>query len=55
MKMIGIPHAGYHLKQFEETLNYYNFIQRGSKMEDLQLDLLFPIKEKSFNKIKGVI
>ena len=31
---------------FEETLNFYNFIQRGSKMEDLQLDLLFPIKEK---------
>lgn len=32
---------------FEETLNFYNFIQKGSKMEDLQLDLLFPIKEKS--------
>ncbi len=31
---------------FEETLNFYNFIQNGSKMEDLQLDLLFPIKEK---------
>lgn len=31
---------------FEETLNFYNFIQKGSKMEDLQLDLLFPIKEK---------
>ena len=30
---------------FEETLNFYNFIQKGSKMEDL-LDLLFPIKEK---------
>ncbi|MNO37146.1 HTH-type transcriptional activator TipA [compost metagenome] len=30
----------------EETLNFYNFIQKGSKMEDLQLDLLFPIKEK---------
>ncbi|AZS15089.1 MerR family transcriptional regulator [Paenibacillus lutimineralis] len=31
---------------FEETLNFYNFIQKGGKMEDLQLDLLFPIKEK---------
>lgn len=31
---------------FEETLNFYNFIQDGSKMEDLQLDLLFPIKKK---------
>lgn len=31
---------------FEETLNFYNFIQKGSKMEELQLDLLFPIKEK---------
>jgi DNA-binding transcriptional MerR regulator len=31
---------------FEETLNFYNFIKKGSKMEDLQLDLLFPIKEK---------
>ena len=30
---------------FEETLNFYNFIQNG-KMENLQLDLLFPIKEK---------
>ncbi|MDF2544921.1 MAG: putative MerR family transcriptional regulator [Herbinix sp.] len=33
---------------FEETLNYYNLIQRGSKMEDLQLDLLFPIKDKGY-------
>lgn len=31
---------------FEETLNFYKFIQKGSKMEDLQLDLLFRIKEK---------
>lgn len=31
---------------FEETLNFYNFVQKGSKMQDLQLDLLFPIKEK---------
>lgn len=30
---------------FEETLNFYNFAQNG-KMENLQLDLLFPIKEK---------
>jgi len=30
---------------FEETLNFYNYIQNG-KMENLQLDLLFPIKEK---------
>lgn len=28
---------------FEETLNFYNFVQEGG---DLQLDLLFPIKEK---------
>ena len=32
---------------FEETLNFYNFIQKGSKMDDLQLDLLFPIKGKA--------
>lgn len=31
---------------FEETLNFYNYLQKGSKMEDLQLDLLFPIREK---------
>lgn len=31
---------------FEETLNFNNFVQKGGKMEDLQLDLLFPIKEK---------
>ncbi|WP_232380869.1 MerR family transcriptional regulator [Paenibacillus tianjinensis] len=31
---------------FEETLNFYNYVQKGGKMEDLQLDLLFPIKEK---------
>lgn len=33
---------------FEETLNFYNFVQKGAKMEDLQLDLLFPIKEKGY-------
>jgi hypothetical protein len=27
-------------------MNFYNFVQKGGKMEDLQLDLLFPIKEK---------
>lgn len=32
---------------FEETLNFYNYIKKGSKMEDLQLDLLFPIREKN--------
>lgn len=30
---------------FEEILNFYNYAQNGS-MNDLQLDLLFPIKEK---------
>ena len=30
---------------FEETLNFYHYAQTG-KMKDLQLDLLFPIKEK---------
>ncbi len=30
---------------FEETLNFYNFVQNG-KMENLQLDLLLPIKVK---------
>lgn len=29
----------------EETLNFYNYVQDG-QMKDLQLDLLFPIKEK---------
>ncbi len=28
---------------FEETLNYYNYVQKGCEM---QLDLLFPIREK---------
>jgi DNA-binding transcriptional MerR regulator len=32
---------------FEETLNFYNYVQKGAKMEDLQLDLLYPIKEKT--------
>lgn len=32
---------------FEETLNLYNFIQKhNTEMNYLQLDLLFPIKEK---------
>ena len=31
---------------FEETLNFNNFVQKGGKMKDLQIDLLFPIKEK---------
>jgi hypothetical protein len=32
---------------FEETLNFYNYIQKhNSEMRYLQLDLLFPIKEK---------
>jgi len=32
---------------FEETLNFYNFIQKhNSEMSYLQIDLLFPIKEK---------
>lgn len=31
---------------FEETLNFNNYVRKGAKMEDLQLDLLFPIKEK---------
>jgi len=30
---------------FEETLNFYHHVQSGD-MKDLQLDLLFPIKEK---------
>lgn len=29
---------------FEETLNYYNLMNNGAKMEDTQLDLLLPIK-----------
>lgn len=31
---------------FEETLNYYNLMNNGARMEDTQLDLLLPIKEK---------
>jgi DNA-binding transcriptional MerR regulator len=31
---------------FEETLNFYNYIQKGGKMENLQLDLLLPVREK---------
>lgn len=30
---------------FEETLNFYNYVQT-SQMKDIQIDLLFPIKEK---------
>ncbi len=30
---------------FEETLNFYHYIQ-SNQMESLQLDLLFPIREK---------
>lgn len=30
---------------FEETLNYYNLMNHGAKMEDTQLDLLLPIRE----------
>ena len=29
----------------EETLNFHTYIHKGAKMEDLQLDLLFPVKE----------
>lgn len=32
---------------FEETLNFYGFVQNGGRMENMQLDLLFPIKEKA--------
>jgi len=35
----GVPH-------FEEVLNYFYLMQNGAKMEDTQLDLLFPIKER---------
>jgi len=34
----GIPH-------FEEVLNYFYLMNNGAKMEDTQLDLLFPIRE----------
>lgn len=37
---------------FEETLNFYNFIQKHkSEMSYLQLDLLFPIKEKKNGEV----
>lgn len=32
---------------FEETLNYYNMMNNGAKMEDTQLDLLLPIRVKA--------
>jgi len=35
---------------FEETLNFCNYTQNG-KMKDLQLDLLFPIKEKENGRL----
>lgn len=34
----------------EETLNFYHYVQTG-QMDDLQLDLLFPVKEKNLEKI----
>jgi len=37
---------------FEETLNFYNFIQKhNSEMSYLQLDLLFPIKENENGRL----
>ena len=37
---------------FEETLNFYNFTQKhNSEMNYLQLDLLFPIKEKENGRL----
>ncbi len=37
---------------FEETLNFYNFIEKyNSEMSYLQLDLLFPIKEKENGRL----
>ncbi|MCL1807602.1 MAG: effector binding domain-containing protein [Oscillospiraceae bacterium] len=39
---------------FEETLNFYNFAQSG-QMENLQLDLLFPIKvSEAAEKFKNI-
>ena len=35
---------------FEETLNYHGFVQRDGDMKYMQLDLLFPIKEKGGSK-----
>ena len=32
---------------FEEILNYYNLMNNGAKMEDTQIELLLPIKEKT--------
>ena len=32
---------------FEEMLNYYNLVNAGDNMEDLQFDLLLPIKERA--------
>ena len=38
---------------FEETLNFNNFVQNGG---DMQLDLLFPVKEKDgMHEIKNKI
>ncbi len=31
---------------FEETLNYYNYVQKDCDVQFMQLDLLFPIREK---------
>jgi len=36
----GVPY-------FEEMLNFYTFMQNGANMDDTQLDLLFPIKERA--------
>lgn len=38
---------------FEEILNFYNFIQKGEAMQDMQLDLLFPVKEQGNRPHKG--
>lgn len=35
---------------FEETLNFYHFVQNG-QMKDLQLDLLFPVKEREHGSV----
>jgi len=32
---------------FEETVDFFHYIQKGGHIEDFQLDLLFPIREKA--------
>lgn len=40
---------------FEETLNFYHFVKNGGQMKDLQIDLLFPIRERENSSSRRIL